>query len=474
MVSIIWVFLCDNIYGMTKRNYINKEKKTILISILVFVVCLFITVFVIASGKFPYTSLYISNKYIVLLCAAIVLFLTYNNLKSENERKFVILCFLLVLHSIVKFVDEEVLIAELFDLSIGSIYRFIKITFDYLDHLISVGVCLSLYSAVSETISKKRNIIIFVFFAIYYLTIFTRFCITKCYDEQCVGHNGPGMYIAYAFYILFALRFFSLLLVNYNVFGTKRIIASVFYSISLGLICTNQAFHIDTIDIDSLMSIDALIVYFIMHTNDSLLLEYEEQIKINNMKDKLLLSQIKPHFLFNTLTTIKVLYREEPELGESTLIDLAEYLKGLFSSIDNDRLVSFEDEIENIKHYTNIEKMRFENLKVEYDINDTDFEVPPLSIQPIVENAIKHGLRNKVNGVVKISSYLDGTDHVVVVKDNGEGFEVKRDNYDRTQIGVNNVKNRLSSIVCAKVDIDSTIGKGTCVTIRIPNTGLKK
>ena len=145
----------------------------------------------------------------------------------------------------------------------------------------------------------------------------------------------------------------------------------------------------------------------------------------------------------------------------------------------NDNLVAFSQELENIKAYVNIEKMRFgKKLSIEYDCPETGFDIIPLSIQPLVENAIRHGVyeRGSDGGTVKVSSCRDGNNFVVRVEDNGVGFdfettmnEVKTGKRDST--GLFNLIFRLETLLNAHVEVDSQIGIGTRITVTIPIGG---
>ena len=140
-----------------------------------------------------------------------------------------------------------------------------------------------------------------------------------------------------------------------------------------------------------------------------LFLNVEKNIKIENdekkLKDaniKIMMSQIQPHFVYNTLSSISTLIPLDPDKAQKALDDFTSYLRMNFSSLTETRLVSFADELKHIKTYVELEKMRFnDRLNVVYDIRTTNFDVPPLSVQPIVENAIKHGILKKIEGITR-------------------------------------------------------------------------
>lgn len=139
---------------------------------------------------------------------------------------------------------------------------------------------------------------------------------------------------------------------------------------------------------------------------------------------ELMMGQIQPHFIFNTLSSIRTLVMVDPKVSYDMLYDFSNYLRANIDNVTNLDGISFASEVEHIKSYVNIEKVRFgDRLNVEYDISEENFMVPPLSIQPLVENAIKHGVCKKMEGgIVLLKSYSDGKNNVVEVCDNGVGF----------------------------------------------------
>ena len=133
--------------------------------------------------------------------------------------------------------------------------------------------------------------------------------------------------------------------------------------------------------------------------------------------------------------------------------------------------VPFETELGHLKKYLYIEKLRFgDELNIEYDIQATDFEVPQLSIQPLVENAVKHGVGMKEDGgTVKISTRETEKYFEVVIEDDGTGFDVNEKKDDgRSHIGMENARKRLKELCGADVIITSAVGEGTRARVVIP------
>ena len=146
--------------------------------------------------------------------------------------------------------------------------------------------------------------------------------------------------------------------------------------------------------------------------------------QLHDSQMELMMGQIQPHFIFNTLSSIRTLVMVDPQLSYNMLYDFSNYLRANIDNVTNLDGIRFSAEVEHIKSYVNIEKVRFgERLQMAYDIQCDDFTVPPLSIQPLVENAIKHGVCKTINGgTVLLKSYELDDYCVVEVDDEGIGF----------------------------------------------------
>lgn len=197
----------------------------------------------------------------------------------------------------------------------------------------------------------------------------------------------------------------------------------------------------------------------------------ELEKELSDMNMTLMLSQIQPHFMYNALNTIKYLTKKDPKAAENAIVRFSSYLRANMDSLTQKEPIPFRKEMEHVENYISIERLRFgERLNVEYDIEFDNFNIPPLTIQPIAENAIKHGINQRVDGGTLIISSREDVDNIfVVIKDNGVGFDVNETKNDgRSHVGMNNIKNRLKEMLNAEVTVESVINKGTTVTIKIP------
>ncbi|MGO2278516.1 LytS/YhcK type 5TM receptor domain-containing protein [Psychrobacter sp. AOP7-C1-14] len=206
---------------------------------------------------------------------------------------------------------------------------------------------------------------------------------------------------------------------------------------------------------------------------------------LQNAKIESLQSQLQPHFLFNALNTIVALCRIDPMLARDLLVHLSTYLRNSLTGI-GDFLVPVRKEMDNVQAYLAIEQARFPDkvtMRVEVDSDLMDYLIPPFIIQPLVENAIKHGgfKRIQAKGVVcieikKVSEVLIS----IKVSDNGVGIESNRivdlgervvtSSRDGSGTALFNIKERLTALYSQEVrfNVDSEIGIGTCVSIILP------
>lgn len=188
-------------------------------------------------------------------------------------------------------------------------------------------------------------------------------------------------------------------------------------------------------------------------------------------------SQINPHFLFNAINTIASLTRSDPETARGLLIHLGSFFRKNLAT--QDELVPLREELEQVRSYLLIEQARFgAKLRVEFSIpEDVDCLIPPLLLQPIVENAVKHGIQKKLGpGVVTISARNLPGETELVVCDDGIGMDAARlkgllsEARPKRSIGLWNINARLANLYGPEyaLAISSEAGSGTTVRVRIP------
>ena len=205
--------------------------------------------------------------------------------------------------------------------------------------------------------------------------------------------------------------------------------------------------------------------------------EYFDQEKMLNTQEKelterriaVMVSQIQPHFIYNTLGTIRYLCMTDPEKAAEVVQTFSMYLRGNLGELNNHAPIRISREMEHVQHYTSIEKMRFPDMEIEFDLRSGEFFLPALSVQPLVENAIKHGLMKlETGGRVVVATYETETDYWVSVTDDGVGFDTKIQIDSDKHIGIYNIRKRLESMCGGTLLIERAPGKGTIARIQIP------
>lgn len=185
-----------------------------------------------------------------------------------------------------------------------------------------------------------------------------------------------------------------------------------------------------------------------------------------------MMSQIRPHFIYNTLGSIEQLCEIDPVKAGELVHDFAKYLRGNFGELANTKPIPMSQEMEHVHHYIRIENVRFPDMTFLFEMNSKDFYIPALSIQPIVENAIKHGLMKlEKGGTIKVISYETDTHYCVTIEDDGAGFDASVLLDEKEHMGLQNIRARLKAMVDGELQIESKIGVGTKVLIKIPKEG---
>ena len=196
-----------------------------------------------------------------------------------------------------------------------------------------------------------------------------------------------------------------------------------------------------------------------------------KELALSESNNSLVLSQIQPHFLYNALTSIYRLCDVKPEAAKEAVSNFSKYLRGNLDSIKQTQMISFAEELKHLQAYLALEKIRYgDYLKVEYNIEVAEFFIPPLTVQPLVENAVNHGVSDlPEGGTVTISTKEKDDCYEIRVSDNGVGFNPDEQKNDgRSHVGIANVRSRLKIMCNGTLEIKSEIGKGTETIINIP------
>ncbi len=241
---------------------------------------------------------------------------------------------------------------------------------------------------------------------------------------------------------------------------TLPMIAIIISEFFYGASCTNIAVVISTI------------ILFISYESYYAQYLVEQQKNLNEERLRLVNHQMQPHFIFNTLALIRYQCLNSPNEAADTINDFSDYLRSTTDLMLETECISFEKELDIVKNYIRIQKRRFEDeLIAEYNISDTAFDVPPYSVQTIVENAVIHGIRdgNSGKGKIIITTKRIKNQHIITVEDDGCGFDASLlNNKASKNVGIKNTMQRIEVMCRGTMTVESTPGAGTKVTITIP------
>jgi signal transduction histidine kinase len=308
---------------------------------------------------------------------------------------------------------------------------------------------------------------------LYCLTPFTGLCFS-IRDGDYAALRGPLWFSCFA---VSGILLVELLVLSINRYRETRrleqlipltvaaaIVASVVLDFNVGMAEQPISFLTMAIVVGSLFYYIWLHLQFVR--------EHERDL-MATQRIQIMMTQIQPHFLFNTLNTIRALYAKDPPLADKTLESFSLYLRQNLESLSQSDLIPVTRDLEHTRLYTQIEMLRFPNVRVEYHIEDDTFDVPALTIQPLVENAIRHGVRSRTEGLVRISTSRQERAHQIEIRDNGVGFDPNRQAAAGvTHIGIANVRDRIERMCGGTMSVQSEVEKGTCVTLQIPDASM--
>lgn len=198
--------------------------------------------------------------------------------------------------------------------------------------------------------------------------------------------------------------------------------------------------------------------------------EYEDKVK--ELQSTILLEQINPHFIFNSLVLIKSIYLQDRVKGDRAIDLLSKHIRANVDVKGGKLLVPIEEELKNVQCFVELANMQNnEPLSVFFNIDAYDFLVPALSIEPFIENAIKYSrIQSKEDGFIEVSTEEDKDNYIIKVSDNGVGM-TKEDQQKRNSHGIKNALQRFEFLLDAKTKVLSEPNKGTIIEIRIPKDG---
>ena len=305
--------------------------------------------------------------------------------------------------------------------------------------------------------------------AVYFaLLISSTFIEGFSYDMQ------EGQYVRGPLYPLLLLPIAVITLLNLA--GTmqhrKQLSHRMFVSLLISMLPMTVALLVQMfVDIYPIVDLSFVLSAFSMYSliiSDQIERDLRHQREIAQERASIMVLQMRPHFIYNTLMTIHSLCRLDPQKARQGTMDFADYLRKNFNAIASDSSIPFSTELEHTCAYLSVEQAQYDDmLVVNWDAPFTRFRLPPLTLQPIVENAVKHGM-DLDSDPLRISIRTRRTDSGVeiVVEDNGPGFDPSDESKPHTTL--NNIRQRLEMMCGGNLTITPNEGGGTVVTVTIP------
>ena len=282
-------------------------------------------------------------------------------------------------------------------------------------------------------------------------------------------HRGP-------WYPLMLLPVIAILLLDLAaVIGRRRLLSrKVYLSFFITLLPMTVTLLVQTfVDafllLDVCMVLSALSMYGLV-LSDQIEQDLCQQREIAQQRASIMVLQMRPHFIYNTMTSIYCLCSQDPEKAQQVVMDFTTYLRKNFTAVASAAPITFSSELEHTRAYLAVEQAQYsKSLTIEYDTPHTFFRVPPLTLQPIVENAVKHG-RDPNAGPLHISIRTRKTDtgSEITVSDNGCGYDPADDS--EPHIALKNIRQRLELMCGGSLTITPNDGGGTTVTVTIPDS----
>lgn len=416
-------------------------------------------------------------SYGVNICATVItaiIFVAAFMGKNYKEKIFH-LFFYLVLFSLCGVICE--LMAGIPEGIPGKTYYYVIMISDYAAYVFGalglsvVAEYLYEYIKPKTSVSKKPVYAVFIISGILILlAAYAHFDSNFIWlDDNNHYRTGPYFSLTYLLYILslaicigFTLRYIKVLLMR------ERIVLLIYLMVPI--FCYAVEYFVEGLWISQFGAASALLLIYITLQVHMMQKIKGQEAELTENRIAIMLSQIQPHFLNNSLNTIAYLY-EDNEEARDALLFFSEYMRTNLNALSQKSLIPFEKELEHTKQYLLLEQLRFEDyLQVEYDLKTKDFMLPVLTLQPIVENAVKHGLTEKIGGG-KVLVQTTETDEYFVIKviDDGVGFDYgKIMDGEGDHTGISNVRNRLSAMCGGRLTVESAVGKGTTAIIEIP------
>ena len=403
---------------------------------------------------------------LLVFSALVTLFLLIGAITDMNRKSRFMSSFIILLISNILMQLGEAGIwffaGELENIVLLNISAMMSMVFSYV--LISAYAhCLTEFVCERKKVSFVPNYIILAICSIYILlsviSLFNGMFFS--FDENGCFVNGPMYGLVRAFDLIVIIIGIFWVMCYRKILTLREISFLISFNVLPLLSMTLQRFWEPTPQYMA-VTLSLIVIYVLFHG--------EITRQLADSRISIMLSQIQPHFMHNMLTTIMYMCRTEPEEAEKTVGQFADYLRANMDSLTLKQCIQFETELKHVKTYWSLEEKRFgDKIRAVYDIQENSFMLPSLTIQPIVENAVKHGMRKGKQLTVTIRTYSDVNNYYVEINDDGRGFDVNAfENDGKSHIGIKNVQQRLKMMCGGELMVNSVPDQGTDAVIKIP------
>ncbi len=321
---------------------------------------------------------------------------------------------------------------------------------------------------ISKTPLRISQISCVVYLAAYAVNLF--FPIFYRIDAGNIYHRMPLYPLTFIpVFLNVGLAFYLLIRYKNQMERTNRILYILYFILPLPVFAVQMfVYGLNLVNFVGMIFI--IVIFLFIEAEQGKKLAMQETEVLSSRID-IALSQIQPHFLYNSLTAIYRLCDVKSDSAKEAISNFSKYLRGNLDSIKNTKMITFAEELEHIKAYLALEKMRFDDyLEIVYDTEATEFFLPPLTVQPLVENAVGHGISDlPEGGRIIISAFETEKYYEIKVSDNGVGFdEAALPQDERSHIGIQSVRSRLEIMCSGTLEIESKKNIGTTAIIKIP------
>jgi two-component system LytT family sensor kinase len=401
-----------------------------------------------------------SGLVISVLCLLLAIFLHRFNIESCGF--FLVFFFLLVVYTASETVCElsgSVLLSRV-SLFCSSLFS---------SMLIPPIFLYMLHCAGKSWRSSRLFYTIMALWTVYFaLLVFTQFTtVIYYYTPDNVYHRGPWYpLLLVPPILLMAVNLIGLYQNRMALTRRQRIAFLVYFLVPLiGMVVQIYFYGLLLIVLGTSVSV---LVMFLMNLIDQSERYYRQVEKNAQQQANILVLQMRPHFIYNTLMSIYYLCKKDADKAQQVILDFSRYLKKNFTAIAGEDVVPFTEELEHTRAYLAVEKARYEDkLFVEFDTPVTMFRLPPLTLQPIVENAVKYGVSPGLDPLhlsIITQETKDGI--TVLVEDTGPGYKAPKDN--EPHVALANIRQRLSITCNGRLEITPREAGGTRVAIFLP------